>query len=119
MVESAAIKITSDLRPIEKEQGAVQDGAPRNKSYHCEICGTLIYAIIGYFGNGIVFLRAGTLAESEHIVPDAHFFTRSKHAWIQIPDGMRAFETLPGKEDGSLFQGDAKWRFDAAKGLSP
>lgn len=118
MVESSAVKVTSDRQPIERKHQGVQEGAPSNITYECETCGTILYATVGYFGDGLFFIRAGTLDENERITPDAHFFTRSKHPWIPIPDGMRAFEAMPGPDDGPLFEGEALQRFEAAKSSS-
>jgi hypothetical protein len=67
------------------------------------------------FGGGILFLRAGTLDEAEHLEPDAHFFVRSKHPWIVLPPGARAFETLPGEADPPLFGPEALARIEAAR----
>ena len=68
----------------------------------------LLWATLGLMGDGLVFVRAGTLEESEKILPDAHFFGRSKHPWISLPDGPRKFVTLPGKASGPLYMGEAK-----------
>lgn len=46
-------------------------------------------------GDGIAFVRVGTLEKSDDVVPDAHFFVRSKHSWVEIPEGVKRFETLP------------------------
>ena len=75
----------------------------------------MLWATVGMFGDGLLFVREGTLEENDSIVPDAHFFIRSKHSWIQIPEGIRTFQTLPTQADGPLFTGDAKARADAAR----
>ena len=114
MVEASAIQVTSATQPMEKLQDKSEQETHVPKSYHCPTCGTMLWATLGHFGDGLRFLRAGTLDESEHVMPDAHFFTRSKHPWIQIPESVRSFEALPGKEDAPLWSGKSKERFDAA-----
>jgi len=36
-------------------------------------------------------IKAGTLDETSALIPDAHFWTKHKQAWVQIPDGVRCF----------------------------
>ena len=81
---------------------------------HCPKCGIMLWAMAEYFGDGLLFVRAGTLEENEKVVPDAHFFVRSKHPWISIPDGVRAYQTLPGKDDEPLWSEETKARVSAA-----
>ena len=38
--------------------------------------------------------------EGEHLFPDAHYFVRSKHPWVVIPDGIPAWDTLPPNPAG-------------------
>jgi hypothetical protein len=73
----------------------------------------MIWGTLSLFGDGIAFLRAGTLEENEKIVPDAHFFIRSKHPWVTIPEGVATFEAMPGSDDGPLFNAEGKARMDA------
>jgi hypothetical protein len=73
----------------------------------------MLWGTLSLFGDGIVFLRAGTLEENEKIVPDAHFFIRSKHPWVTIPEGVATYEAMPGPDDGPLFNAEAKARTDA------
>ena len=74
----------------------------------------MLWGTLAHFGDRIVFVRAGTLAESERITPDAHFYMRSKHPWITVPDDVRQYDTMPTAADGPLFSDEAKARFDAA-----
>jgi hypothetical protein len=79
---------------------AVLAGAPDTDPQHgtrCPACGVLLWAQHPMFGEAIRFLRVGTLDEAERLTPDGHFFVRSKHAWVVLPEGVPAFETLPGE----------------------
>jgi len=90
---------------IEADRVKVARGEPATDpefGTRCGKCGVLLWATHPMFGENILFLRAGTLDESERMAPDIHFFVRSKHPWITLPEGVPAFETLPGEEE-SLF----------------
>jgi hypothetical protein len=80
----------------------------------CHSCKTVLWATHRDFGNRILFVRLGTLDEAGRFPPDAHFFVRSKHPWIAVPDSARCFETLPGGEDPPLFGAEATARLAAA-----
>ena len=82
----------------------------------CDSCNTALWGTHPMFGDGIKFVRLGTLDEAERIAPDAHFFIRSKHSWVTIPNGVRTFETLPGSDDPPLMSAAAAARLDAARG---
>jgi hypothetical protein len=86
MMEDDRIELLKG-EPITDAQGCIR----------CPHCGVLLWASHPMFGDDIRFLRAGTLDESEKIVPDAHFFVRSKHPWVTIPAGVPTFETLPAE----------------------
>ncbi len=85
-------------------------------SARCPRCGTSLWGHHHLFGEVIRFVRVGTLDEGEALAPDAHFFTRSKHPWIVLPDGVPAYETLPLDGDGSLWNEEAKARLAAVRG---
>ncbi len=115
MVEAAAVKVTSDTQPSKKAVNRSDKPTDSSDdSFHCLHCGVMLWATSGKFGSGLVFLRAGTLEENEKVVPDAHFFTRSKHPWITLPDGVKKFETMPNHEEEQMFTGEQKQRFEAA-----
>ena len=80
----------------------------------CRHCKTLLWATHRDFGDRILFLRLGTLDEAELFPPHAHFFVRSKHPWIAVPEGARCFETLPAEGDPPLFGAEAAARLEAA-----
>jgi hypothetical protein len=82
----------------------------------CPACRVLLWGTHPMFGESIVFLRVGTLDEGERLQPRAHFFVRSKHPWVAIPEGIPVFETLPGEGDTPLFDAEADARVKAALG---
>lgn len=114
MIEASNVQVTSTTQPIEKQEPRPDHDPDEAKSTHCPTCGTLLWATHKDFGDGLVGIRAGTLDESEKIAPGAHFFVRSKHPWITIPEGVPTFEALPGPDDGPLLNAESKARMDAA-----
>lgn len=92
-----------------EENLAAEEGTAR-----CAACNTLLWGEHPDFGR-TKFLRVGTLDEGEKIAPSAHFFTRSKHPWVTIPDGVPAFEALPGKGDPPLLGAESAKRLEAAR----
>lgn len=81
----------------------------------CSQCGTLLWGEHRYFGETIKFVRLGTLDEGERIRPNAHFFVRSKHPWVMIPDDLPRFEALPTDRDPPLMSAAAAARLEAAR----
>jgi len=73
--------------------------------YACETCATRIY-VANSSRPGLIILRAGTLDDSQDLVPRAHLWTKSKLAWVNIPDDAIALETQPASPEewqGILF----------------
>jgi hypothetical protein len=106
-----ALNAMIEARHVEGSAGEPQVEGGRA---HCQDCGTLLWATHQRFPATVLFLRVGTLDEGERLTPDAHFFVRSKHPWIVLPPGTRAFETLPGPGDVPLMPPAAQARLDAA-----
>ena len=107
MIEADRVALIGDADAasgLERRHGAI----------HCSACNTLLWAFHPMFGESILFVRAGTLDESELLPPDAHFFTRSRHPWINLPEGVPCFETLPTKVDPPLWSAEATARLKAA-----
>jgi len=86
---------------IERDRVTVLQGDPapdKEGGMRCPACGVLLWGFHPLFGDRILFLRAGTLDESERLKPDAHFFVRSKHPWVTLAGDIPAFDTLPVDE---------------------
>ena len=66
-----------------------------SRAWRCSACDVLLFADHPAFGDALRFVRVGTLDAGEHLVPDAHYFVRSKHPWVVIPEGVPAWDTLP------------------------
>jgi hypothetical protein len=59
--------------------------------YRCPACRIALWS--DYGGRpALRFVRVGTLDEPAALAPDVHIFTRSKLPWVQLPEGVPAFE---------------------------
>ena len=57
----------------------------------CGECRTSLWACVHGQSTGLAYVRGGTLDETKELEPAAHIFTRSKQAWVVIPDGVPQF----------------------------
>ena len=72
------------------------------KNSFCKDCGTRIHHVHSRFPN-LISLKPGTLDNTDWLTPTFHVFTRSAQPWVQIPENVPAFESMP--EDRSVFGG--------------
>jgi hypothetical protein len=82
------------LSPELSENDVTVD-ADGSRTWRCSECGLVLFAEHRAFGQALRFVRVGTLDSGENFVPDTHYFVRSKHPWVVIPDGVPAWDTLP------------------------
>ncbi|HKO92800.1 MAG TPA: GFA family protein [Polyangiaceae bacterium] len=86
---------------IESEHLTVLTGIPQQfqgadspEVARCADCGGVLWSHHPHFGRAIAFVGVGRLDQAERLAPEAHYFTRSKHPWVQLPPELPAFETL-------------------------
>jgi hypothetical protein len=53
----------------------------------CPSCGTRIY----HRTDAGISVKAGTLDDTSSLRPAAHYWTRRKQPWVNIPEGVRSF----------------------------
>jgi hypothetical protein len=89
---------TGRLTILEGEPQPFQ-GADSHKVLQCPACRFSLWSYHPHLGEAIAFVGVGMLDQGEHLAPEAHYFTRSKHPWVALPSGVPAFEELgdPGK----------------------
>jgi hypothetical protein len=59
--------------------------------HRCSACQTALWSTYG--GRQMIrFVRIGTLDDAAALSPDVHIYTRSKLPWVQLPEGVPAFE---------------------------
>jgi hypothetical protein len=64
------------------------------RSFACGQCRTSIYSVPEARPK-VASLRAGTRDDSAALVPELHFWVRSKQPWVTIPPGATVLETQP------------------------
>jgi hypothetical protein len=67
-----------------------RDDGSTQRIYRCPTCQVAVYS--DYGRPEVLFVRGGTLDEPREIRPDVHIYTRSKVAWVALPDSVPAFE---------------------------
>lgn len=95
MIETARVEVLGGW--LDRDRAGADPGGRR---WRCADCGVLLYKDHRLFGDAMRFVRVGTLDHGERLSPDVHFFVRSKHPWVTIPDGVPQYETLPADGAG-------------------
>ena len=85
------------------------------KNMRCPHCKVSVWSVYNMAGEGVYFVRGGTLDDTDKVEPDLHIFTESKLPWVQIPDGAEQFpQFYSGKDIKRAFGEDGAARFKAA-----
>ena len=114
MIETDRVEVTKGA-PVESSLD--RDGSGTTRAWRCGNCETLLYADHPMVGDAMRFVRIGTLDRAERLSPDVHFFNRSKHPWVIVPDDVPSFETLPEDHGvGAELDADRQARLAAAFG---
>lgn len=66
---------------------AACDSGRTKECAFCGICGTRIY----HRGEWGMSIKAGTLDDTSALRPDAHYWTKRKQPWVEIPKSVRSF----------------------------
>ena len=66
---------------------AACDSGRTKECAFCRSCGTRIY----HRGEWGMSIKAGTLDDTSALRPDAHYWTKRKQHWVQIPESARCF----------------------------
>jgi hypothetical protein len=70
------------------------EGMASHPVARCADCGLTLWSYHPHFGDAIAFIGVGTLDASERLQPEAHYFTRSKHPWVNLPPNVPAFAEM-------------------------
>ena len=65
------------------------DSGRRKICAFCANCGTRIYHQVV---EGLVSIKAGTLDDTSSLEPTAHYWTKRKQRWVEIPAGISCVE---------------------------
>ncbi len=80
--------------------------------YFCKNCGTHVWNEYHTFPGNTWFVRVGTLDDPNLLKPDAHIFTRFKHASTSLPDDVPAFDERYDRE--KLWPAEIRERLEAS-----
>jgi hypothetical protein len=67
-----------------------RDDGSTQRIFRCPTCQIAIFS--EYERPEVRFVRAGTLDDPRRVTPDVHIYTRSKLAWVTLPESVPAFE---------------------------
>jgi hypothetical protein len=74
-----------------------RDDGSTQRVFRCPACQIAVFS--QYTSPKVRFVRAGTLDEPRSVEPDVHIFTRSKVAWVTLPESVPAFEVYYDMEE--------------------
>ncbi|MDV3456794.1 GFA family protein [Sphingomonas sp. HF-S4] len=110
MIEADRIEMLTETMP---ERYTVRAGTqPPTRGARCPRCAVALWGTHPDFGEAILFVRGGTL--DERVIPDAHFFTVTRHPLVTVPDDVQSFAGLPTAEDWPIWNVEVQARIDAA-----
>lgn len=91
VVKLSAMTVEGEMS--EYDEPDTESGAPLVRQF-CGKCGSPIRSLPSSTPK-IIAVKAGTLDDPSPYPPSLHLFTRSKLAWVEIPEGMTQYETGP------------------------
>jgi hypothetical protein len=87
LIETDRVELLAgDPEPV----GVPRDDGSSQRVFRCPTCQVAVFSEYGH--PGFRFVRGGTLDDPAGVSPDAHIFTRSKLAWVTLPDSVPAFD---------------------------
>jgi hypothetical protein len=89
LIESRCVELlAAEPQPIDvpRDEGSWQ------RIYRCAACQVALFSEYGRAD--IWFVRGGTLDHPTIVAPDVHIYTRSKVAWLTLPESTRRFEAF-------------------------
>jgi len=62
------------------------------KIVRCPECRVALWSHYAGAGDGLCFVRVGTLDDPDRLPPDVHIYTSTKQPWVVLPQGVPVFE---------------------------
>jgi hypothetical protein len=114
LIEAENVELLGE-EPVAHE---VASGSGKGQAVHCcASCGTSVWGVYHAAGDGVRFVRGGTLDDPDLAVPRAHIWTETKQPWVVIPDGVPRFEQFfSGRDIVPTFGEENAMRWRAALG---
>jgi hypothetical protein len=72
------------------------DQGARFRFRFCPICGSTVFHTEEGYGDGSVSVAIGAFADPGFPPPQVSVYDCRRHPWVQLPPGVRAYETDPG-----------------------
>ncbi|RLA39524.1 MAG: aldehyde-activating protein [Gammaproteobacteria bacterium] len=69
------------------------DSGAELSAYTCPSCRDVLYYTLPGFQR-IIMVAGGTFDDASWLKPDAHIFTRSKQAWVELSDEIPAYREM-------------------------
>ncbi len=89
LIESAQVET---LRGAPEPVLTPSESGRGQQVWRCPDCRVALWSNYGGAVDVLRFVRVGTLDAPAALPPDVHIYTRSKLPWLELPDGVPAFE---------------------------
>ena len=87
LIEATKIEILSG----HLQKTTLPSASGKGQVFHrCPECGVTLWSNYAGAGEGVHFVRIGTLDDPAITAPDVHIYTSSKLPWVDLPDGVPA-----------------------------
>ena len=86
LIEADRVQVEGDPQAVD----APRDDGSAQRIFRCPSCQVAVFSEYGLAT--IKFVRGGTLDDPGAVEPDVHIYTRSKVPWVELPEGVPAFE---------------------------
>lgn len=70
-----------------KELVTIADSGREKTCTFCPECGVRIYNRT----SALMSVKAGTLDDTSWLTPDAHYWTKRQHPWVELPENIPCF----------------------------
>ena len=87
MIEADRVELLSGEVELVDTPSASGKG---QRIWRCPTCRVAVWSNYAGAGDGVRFIRVGTLDEPDRLPPDIHIFTMSKLPWVILPEGVPA-----------------------------
>ncbi|MDJ0653123.1 MAG: GFA family protein [Xanthomonadales bacterium] len=80
---------TSRIALLSGQPDSVETPSESGKGQHiirCPSCRVALWSHYAGMGQGVAFVRVGTLDNPDLFPPDIHIFTESRQPWVRLPD---------------------------------
>jgi hypothetical protein len=110
MIEADRVELSSGEVELVDTPSASGKG---QRIWRCPNCRVALWSNYAGAGDGVRFMRVGTLDEPDRLPPDIHIFTMSKQPWVILPDGVPAVREYYTPRE--MWPAESRKRFAALK----